>query len=378
MPRRLTTEQIRQRFAQYGFTVVDPNFQYRNNKQQIRVRDDINNTERNITMNNFSALIRRGRLAEVDPFLHALNQTETLTLPGMTSEERKIQRFASNQIPQFTNESLDVQRQSVSNAEKMIRQALRGHDVSIVRTHDPTTDRTNLYAFIDTVYNVAEHADEMNNKRISVEISANGIDNSDGKLQSIDISQFTDIVIYLNNTNKIKEITAENTINQMYIDNIKITSKSEMGEKIFNYKNPYNTGKYQDLKNYENNGIYFKILNSNEKNNSANYDEPVFYTDCSNPISLGFINKNILTNCEVTDTGSIAFDGSILKSANIDVKDLKTTLDFTIHLKNNFNEEFIANASLDIDLEKENEAIYTGYMMQIIDTEEIKFLKVSE
>ena len=176
MPKRLSTEQIRQRFAQYGFTVVDPNFQYRNNKQQIRVRDDINNTERNITMNNFSALIRRGRLAEVDPFLHALNQTETLTLPGMTSEERKIQRFASNQIPQFTNESLDVQRQSVRNAEKMIRQALRGHDVSIVRTHDPTTDRTNLYAFIDTVYNVAEHADEMKNKRISVEISANGID----------------------------------------------------------------------------------------------------------------------------------------------------------------------------------------------------------
>ena len=92
MPKRLSTEQIRQRFAQYGFTVVDPNFQYRNNKQQIRVRDDINNTERNITMNNFSALIRRGRLAEVDPFLHALNQTETLTLPGMTSEERKIRQ----------------------------------------------------------------------------------------------------------------------------------------------------------------------------------------------------------------------------------------------------------------------------------------------
>jgi len=208
--------------------------------------------------------------------------------------------------------------------------------------------------------------------------SANGIDNSDGKLQSIDISQFTDIVIYLNNTNKIKEITAENTINQMYIDNIKITSKSENGEKILNYKNPYNSGKYQDLKNYENNGIYFKILNSNEKNNSANYDEPVFYTDCSNPISLGFINKNILTNCEVTDTGSISFDGSILKAANIDVKDLKTTLDFTIHLKNNFNEEFTANVSLDIDLEKENEAIYTGYMMQIFDSEEIKFLKVSK
>ena len=41
MPRKLTTGQVRQRFAQYGFTVIDPNFQYRNNKQQIRVRDDI-------------------------------------------------------------------------------------------------------------------------------------------------------------------------------------------------------------------------------------------------------------------------------------------------------------------------------------------------
>ena len=88
MPKRLTTEQIRQRFAQYGFTVVDPNFQYRNNKQQIRVRDDINNTERNITMNNFSALIRRGRLAEVDPFLHALNQTETGPIPACIESNR--------------------------------------------------------------------------------------------------------------------------------------------------------------------------------------------------------------------------------------------------------------------------------------------------
>ena len=114
MPRRLNSDQVRQRFAQYGFTVIDPNFQYRNNKQQIRVRDDINNTERNLTLNNLSALIRRGRLAEVDPFLHALNQTDTLMLPGMTSEERRIQRFASNQIPQFSNESLIVQRQAIN------------------------------------------------------------------------------------------------------------------------------------------------------------------------------------------------------------------------------------------------------------------------
>ena len=115
MPRRLSTNEIISRFARYGFTVIDygftviePNFQYRNNKQQIRVRDDINNTERNITVNNFSCLIRRGRLAEVDPLLHALNRTDTLALPGQTAEQRRIQQFAETQIPQFTNESIDV------------------------------------------------------------------------------------------------------------------------------------------------------------------------------------------------------------------------------------------------------------------------------
>lgn len=215
-------------------------------------------------------------------------------------------------------------------------------------------------------------------EKIILYSSASAIDNSDGKLQNLDISQFSDIEIYLDNTSKIKEITAENTINQIYIDNIKINSSSKNGEKVLNYKNPYNCGKYQNLNNFENNGIYFKVLNSNQKNNSANYDEPVFYTDTSNPISLGYINKNILTNCEVSNTGSISFDGSILKSANIDAESLNTTLSFTIHLKNNYNEEFISNVSINIDLTAENEAIYTGYIMQILDTNDFKFLKVSK
>ena len=102
MPRRLSTNEIIRRFARYGFTVIDPNFQYRNNKQHIRVRDDIMNRELSITVNNFSCLIRRGRLTEVDPFLHALNRTDTLALPGQTAEQRRIQQFAETQIPQFT------------------------------------------------------------------------------------------------------------------------------------------------------------------------------------------------------------------------------------------------------------------------------------
>lgn len=209
--------------------------------------------------------------------------------------------------------------------------------------------------------------------------SANAIDNSEGKLQNIDISQFTDIELYVDNKIKNKELTAENTINKLYIDNIKINCNSDSGEKIFNYKNPLNCGKYVDLVNYSDDKIMFEIPNSNRENEEASYEENTFYTDCSNPISLGYINKNILTGCEVNGSNaSLAFDGSILKTANVPLDKLKSTLSFSIHLVNNYDEEFVCNLIIDNDLDNEDEGIYTGYIMKVIDTEDEKynFLKV--
>lgn len=211
--------------------------------------------------------------------------------------------------------------------------------------------------------------------------SANAVDNSDGNLKDIDISQFTDIEIFIDNKNKSEEITGENTINEMYITNIKIEPKSTNGEIIFNYKNPLNCGKYVDLENWRDDGILFNVVNTNEKNENANYDENIFYTDCSNPISLGYINKNILTGCEVSnEEGSIAFDGSILKSANINLEDLEATISFSINITNNYNEKFVCNVTIDNDLTSEDEGIYSGYLMKILNTkdDEYKFIKVSD
>ncbi len=211
--------------------------------------------------------------------------------------------------------------------------------------------------------------------------SANAKDNSDGKLKNIDISQFTDMAIYIDNKGKNKEITAENTINEIYIDNIKIESASKTGEPIFNYKNPKNTGKYVELNNWQQDGILFDVLNTNPKNDLANYDNPVFFTDCSNPISVGFINKNILTNCEVSEEiGTITFDGSILRSANVNLADLKTKISFTINITNNYNEKYKCDLEFEVDLETENEEIYSGYLIKMFNPEGVQynFVKVSE
>ncbi len=209
--------------------------------------------------------------------------------------------------------------------------------------------------------------------------SANAVDNSDGGLKDIDISQFSDIEIYIDNKVKEKDITAENTINEMFISNIKIESKSKDGEKIFNYKNPQNCGKYVDLYNWEADGILFNIARTNDEDKKANYDQNIFYTDCSNPISLGYINKNILKGCQVSkELGTVAFDGSILKSTGINLKDLKTKISFSINITNNYNEKFVCDLSLDIDLESEDEGIYSGYLIKMLNPEGDKynFIKV--
>ena len=212
-------------------------------------------------------------------------------------------------------------------------------------------------------------------KKITLLSSGNAIDNSDGNLKNIDISQFTDISVEIDNTGKSSEITAENTINSMIIKDINVSTRGKNGEKRFNYKNPYYDGKYMEIDNYQNDGIVFNVLRKNEELENVNYDFPTFYTDCSNPISLSYLNKNLLTGCEVnSNNGSIAFDGSILKSANIDLKEIEPNISFNIYIKNNLNESFICNVSINIDLSTNaNEGIYTGYLFTILNTNEERF-----
>ncbi len=216
--------------------------------------------------------------------------------------------------------------------------------------------------------------------RIILYSSANVVDNSNGELKNLDISQFSDIEIYIDNKSQISEITPENTVNELFIDNIKIESNSEQGEKILNYKNPLQCGKYVELENWRDDGILFNVINSNEKNREANYDENIFYTDCSNPISLGYINKNILTNCEVSsNNASISFDGSILAAAGVDLESLNSKISFSLHLVNNYNEEYVCNVNIENNLTDE-EGIYSGYLMKIVTPteEEGSFIKITD
>ena len=221
-----------------------------------------------------------------------------------------------------------------------------------------------------------------NVQKVLLYSSANAIDNSESQaLQNMSICQYTDISIYIDNMANASELTDENTIKQLYIDNINITSNSDKGTKLLDYKNPLNFGKYEESEVPQNNRIDFNIVNTNVENENYDYSKPTFYTDCSNPISLGYMNKDILTDYSVSEgTTSVSYNGKVLQEAGINLDELKYTLSFKIHIINNLNEEFVYQMSMDVDLNDENNGMATnGYVYKTQNTQgtQYQFFRVN-
>lgn len=198
-------------------------------------------------------------------------------------------------------------------------------------------------------------------QKVTVYSNADAFNEKDNhSLQNMSITQYSDIAIYIDNSLSSSDMTAENTISKLYIDNIRIENNSLPGEKVLNYKNPLSISKYLDLA--PTNKIDFKVIKTNDDNENTNYDEPTFYTDCSNPISLGFLNKNIVTDYSISsESKSVSFNGKVLKEANIPIEALNYSLVFTIHIINNANEKFSYDMRLNVDFNEDDGNIYNGY-----------------
>ena len=198
--------------------------------------------------------------------------------------------------------------------------------------------------------------------------SAEAVDNTaEQNLQDISISQYSDIALYIDNFGD--ELTQENTVKELYLDNFQIDVDYNYGTPNLYYKNPLEISKFRLIEqNLIDQKLDYKIVYTNEENQNSSYAEPVFFTDCSNPITLGYINKNIVNKYEVTkDNGLVSFDGRIFNNLDIDLVKLSPKIHFTIHIKNNLDEEFICNMSANLQLETEEGSVKSGYIIQILD-----------
>ena len=200
-------------------------------------------------------------------------------------------------------------------------------------------------------------------QKILIYSSANAIDKSENEsLQDLSILQYSDIAITLDNTSTVYDLTNENTVKQLYIDNISISTGSDKGYQYVNYKSALDFAKYKEIKELDDDKIEYNIVSTNDENNNTNYETPTFYADCSNPITLEYMNQDIITNYAASsDSNTISFNGKVLQEAGIDLNEINYSLNFTIHIVNNLNEEFICPVRLQVDLNGNDGGIYKGY-----------------
>ena len=219
-------------------------------------------------------------------------------------------------------------------------------------------------------------------QKIIIYSSANAIDKSENEsLQDLSILQYSDIAIYLDNTSTVYDITNENTVKELYIDNISISTGSDKGHQYINYKNALDFAKYKEIEEAKSDKIEYNIINTNDENNNTDYATPTFYTDCSNPITLEYMNEDIITNYAASsDSNTISFNGKVLQEAGIDLKDVNYTLNFTINIINNLNEKFICPVRLNVDLSGNDGGIYKGYKYDntSVSGYEYNFIKIVE
>ncbi len=198
--------------------------------------------------------------------------------------------------------------------------------------------------------------------------SAEAIDNTvEQNLQNLSIQQYSDIAIYIENMGD--ELTEKNSVKELYLDNFKIDIGYKYGSPALYYKNPLEISKYRMIEqNKIEDSLQYNIVYTNEQNQNSDYQTPTFFADCSNPITIGFINKDIMNNYQVTkENGLVSFDGRIFNNMDMNLNELSPQISFTIHLKNNLDEDFICNMSADLQLETEEGSVKSGYIIQIAD-----------
>ena len=253
-------------------------------------------------------------------------------------------------------------------------------------------------------------------EKIIVCSSAGATDLSEKQnLQDLNIYQYTDIAVYIDNG---EELSNKNTIKELYIDNISLEGPNDIGQKSLNYKNINKLGLKKDAikqdnksdgifsslnnntntsnsidvgsiatnetdnttenvdndqenqDNIQNERIDFNIVYTNEENDSANYNNPTFYTDCSNPITLEYLNNDIVTHYKMDENKTIAFDGSILKEAGVDLQTLNCKVKFKINIVNNMNQKYSCWINFAIPLDD----IYEGTTLKGKSTNNQKYI----
>lgn len=170
---------------------------------------------------------------------------------------------------------------------------------------------------------------------------------------NVNVYQYTDIAIYLNRLNEIAE---KNYISSLSISNISVNFKNA---RLY-YLNPRMFGNGNvDLGVRIENDLDYTIINSENKENEQNYTIPIFFQDCSNPITLRIIN-DLANNYTVSKDDTITYNGSLIQKLGVSVSDLTTDLSFDLQVTTKDGNARTKRVDFKFSFENEKRSILDG------------------
>ena len=191
---------------------------------------------------------------------------------------------------------------------------------------------------------------------------------NDNSVQALDISQYCDISLYINNENN-------SIIKKLYIDNISI-SNPEIGTPYLYKKALSDMEKCSyDSSKIITNQFQYNIVSKDLPINYENYE---LYSDGSTPITIGFFNENIKSNYLLTEE-EIKNSISFLKDAHIPLSSINCNISFVLNIITAKDEHYICNINISIPFEnKDGSSIYnTGFVINEIQNDKLsKFIKI--
>lgn len=180
--------------------------------------------------------------------------------------------------------------------------------------------------------------------------------NSNSSFNISELNQYTDFAIFINN-NSTNGFNMENTLKEVKLSDIKLTLSPTIGNPNLYYKNIDNFTTF----NHDTNQLLENELDFNiSSENQIDYSSPTLFNNCANPITLSYVNSNIVTNYTLMDTNNIAYNGSLLKNCNITLNSISTKISFLITIVNNNDETYTCPMILSVPLSTENSTIYDG------------------
>lgn len=174
------------------------------------------------------------------------------------------------------------------------------------------------------------------------------------------LHQYTDIAIFINN-NADGNFTAKNTLKNVSLSNINFSLSPSIGTPNLYFKNLNNFAS----DNYdEKNKIEDKIEFATSSEDTIDYSLPVLFNNCANPVTLSYVNSNLISDYTLGDTiSNISYDGSLLKNCNITLNSIACKISFLITIVNNLDEVYECPMTLSIPLSTESSTIYDGSLI---------------